>query len=198
MRFYAMVALLVGLTAVGVVVVQLMGRKDPGARRTGSVTMVGDSLNVGLEPYLERELQGWHIETDDVVGRGTDDGIAALEKIGRDLAPVVVVSLGTNDPQSDAEGFRADVRKVLALAGPDRCVVWATVWRHGANDAFNHVLAEETIVNRALRLVAWDDMVSEHPEWLTGDGVHATPDGYAARANAVAETARDCLPGQGE
>ena len=194
MRFYATVALLVGLTAVAVVVVQLSGRGGSGTPRTGSVTMVGDSLNIGLEPYLERELPGWRIESDDVVGRGTDDGVAALHAFGHALAPVVVVSLGTNDPQTDTEGFRADVRRVLALAGEDRCVVWATVWRGGANDAFNHVLAEETIVNRALRLVEWDDMVAEHPEWLTGDGVHATPAGYEARARAVADVARDCLP----
>ena len=87
----------------------------PPATRTGSLTMVGDSLNVGVEPYLEEQLPGWRIETDDVVGRGSDDGIAALAGIGSELGSVVVVSLGTNDPQEDPAGVpRGRARAALA------------------------------------------------------------------------------------
>ena len=107
---------------------------------------------------------------------------------------MVVVSLGTNDPQSDVDGFRADVRELLSRAGAGRCVVWATIWRGEANDGFNDVLAAEARANSALELVEWDEMVADHPEWLTSDGVHATPAGYAARARAIANTASDCLP----
>jgi lysophospholipase L1-like esterase len=37
-------------------------------------------------------------------------------------------------------------------------------------------------------------MVTEHPEWLSADGVHASEAGYRARAEAIARVARDCLP----
>ena len=129
MRLVAIVAVLCAAAVVGAVLVEHGG--DASASRVGSLTMVGDSLNVGTEPALRTALRGWSIETDDVVGRGSDDGISALERIGTGLAPVVVVSLGTNDPQGDAEGFRKDVRTVLRLAGDGRCVVWANVWRNG-------------------------------------------------------------------
>jgi hypothetical protein len=165
--------------------------------RVGALTMVGDSLNVGSEPALHDELRGWTIETDNIVGRRSDEGIAALRQIGRGLHPVVVVSLGTNDTQTDAQGFRDDVRTVLRLAGPRRCVVWATIWRSGPNEAFNEVLADEARDDHALRLVRWDDLAAAHPEWLAYDGVHPTPEGYAARAAAIARVVRDCLPASG-
>jgi lysophospholipase L1-like esterase len=167
---------------------------EPRSGRTGAVTTVGDSLNVGIEPYLQQELPGWTITGDDAVGRRTDEGIEALEQLGAEPAPVLVVSLGTNDPREDVDGFREGVRALLALAGPERCVVWATIWRDGPDEAFNDVLADEAGDNRSLRLVEWHRMVAEHPDWLAGDGVHGTPEGYAARAAALADAAADCLP----
>lgn len=182
------------LVLAAAVVALVLARDDASApvRTTGAVSLVGDSLNVGIEPYLEQELAGWRISTDDVVGRSTDAGIAALESAGPGLARVVVVSLGTNDPQADADGFRANVRRVLDVVGDRRCVVWATIWRGGANEAFNGVLAEVAGDNRRLVLVEWDAMVESAPELLAADGVHGTPDGYARRARAVAEAVRRC------
>jgi lysophospholipase L1-like esterase len=185
----------VALAALGALVVAAVLLRDRGGEaRTGSLTTVGDSLNVGVAPYLGDALPGWEIAGDDVVGRGSSDGIQALERLRPSLAPVVVVSLGTNDPQADADGFREHVREVLRLAGDGRCVIWSTVWRGGPNEAFNQVLADEARDNRALRLVDWHAMVAAHREWLAGDGVHGTPEGYAARAAAIAEVATRCLP----
>jgi hypothetical protein len=191
MRLVTLIVVVVVAAAAAFV---LLRDDDAPTSRTGSLTMVGDSLNVGVEPYLEEQLPGWRIDMDDVVGRGSDDGIEALAGLGSELGAVVVVSLGTNDPQEDAEGFRADVRDLLSRAGPGRCVVWATVWRDGANEAFNDVLADEAHENPNLRLVEWHEMVAEHPEWLIGDGVHGSPEGYAARAEATAGVARECHP----
>lgn len=162
--------------------------------RIGSLTLVGDSLNVGVRPALEHELRGWRLDGDSEVGLTTDRGIEALQRLGEAAAPVLAISLGTNDPQTDAEGFREGVQAVLELAGPGRCVIWPTVWRGGANEALNDVLATAADANHALRVVEWHEMVAEHPEWLAGDGVHASSAGYAARAKAIADEARDCLP----
>jgi lysophospholipase L1-like esterase len=192
MRLLVIVVALCLAALVGAVLVEHGG--DPSTARVGSLTMVGDSLNVGTEAALRAALPGWTIATDDAVGRTSDEGIAALERIGGGLGPVVVVSLGTNDTQTDVEGFQEDVRAVLAHAGEGRCVIWATIWRHGANDAFNKVLEKEADANHALRLVRWDDLAEANPEWLAFDGVHPTQEGYAARAAAVARVARDCLP----
>jgi hypothetical protein len=190
MRLAVIVLALSAAAAVLAVVVRR--GDDRSASGRGAVMLVGDSLNVGIEAYLPERLPGWSIDADDEVGRTTDAGLAALEGLGAALAPVVVVSLGTNDPQTDVDGFRDRVRRALALTGPDRCVVWPTIWRGGASDAFNDVLAQEAAANGALRVVDWVGLVERRRELMSGDGVHPTEEGYAARADAIAETVRSC------
>jgi hypothetical protein len=175
-------------------VAALFGGDPDGGRAVGRVTFVGDSLNVGVEPYVPGELPGWTIVNADVVGRPTYEGVAAARSLGGDLGDVVVVSLGTNDPQADVAGFRRQVRELLRIAGPGRCVIWSTIWRDGPNDAFNAVLAGERRRHANVELLEWAALVGERTELLAFDGVHATPDGYARRAEDLAAIARRCLP----
>ena len=65
MRIAIVTVLVAGL----VLVFHVLRTEDETQARTGSLTMVGDSLNVGVEPYLADTLPGWRIATDDVVGR---------------------------------------------------------------------------------------------------------------------------------
>jgi lysophospholipase L1-like esterase len=161
----------------------------------GTATLVGDSLNVGIEGYLHDVLPGWKIVANDRVGRSTAEGIAELEAGRPTLSPYVVVSLGTNDPPDAVDGFRANVARVLELIGPKRCVIWATIWRDGApNDVFNDVLRKAAEVSPRVRLVAWAEMVVAHREWLAADGLHGSEEGYRERARAVAEASRSCAP----
>ena len=160
----------------------------------GTATLVGDSLNVGVERYLPDALPHWTIVANDRVGRTTDEGIAELEAHRPVLSSHVVVSLGTNDP-ADVPGFRADVARVLELIGPSRCVAWATIWRNGKpDDAFNDVLRAAAESNHRVRLVEWAAMVEEHPDWLAGDQLHGNETGYRERARAVAAATRSCTP----
>jgi lysophospholipase L1-like esterase len=161
----------------------------------GTATLVGDSLNVGVEPYLPAALPHWTIVTNDRVGRTTAEGIDELEAGRAPLSPYVVVSLGTNDSADGAESFRADVARVLKLIGPNRCVIWATIWRNGKpNDAFNGVLRDAADANQRVRLVEWAAMVQAHPDWLAGDRLHGNETGYRERARAVAAATRSCAP----
>jgi hypothetical protein len=188
-RIAGLVALAAVLAAVAVLVL-----RDGGSRPTappGSVALVGDSLNVGIEPYLPGELSRWRIENHNQVGRVTEEGVDVLRREGGRLARRVVISLGTNDPAGDVEGFRADLRDALAAAGPRRCVVWLTIHREG-HERFNDVLRREAAERPNLLLVDWAAMVRAHPEWLAADGVHATPGGYARRAEAVAQAVESC------
>lgn len=187
-----LLAIVLALSAAAAVLAVVVRREDDGsARKPGAVTLVGDSLNVGIERYLPDRLPGWSIDADDEVGRTTDAGLAALEGLAGALAPVVVVSLGTNDPQTDVEGFRIRVRRALELTG-NRCVVWPSIWRGGANESFNEVLAQQAAAGGALRVVDWVGLVERRPELMSGDGVHPTEEGYTARADAIAETVRSC------
>jgi hypothetical protein len=166
---------------------------DSPAHATGSATLVGDSLNVGIEPYLGDELPGWRVDAHDRVGRATQEGIDELRSLGGGLAPVVVVSLGTNDSDGSEPEFRKLVNQALAIVGPHRCLVWATVVRDGTpRTGFNQVLVDARSEHPNVRLVEWAALVGGDGELLAGDLVHGTPDGYARRAEETARAIRDC------
>jgi hypothetical protein len=185
--------------AIGVAIAAFaIDRDEPAAGHAGAVTLVGDSLNVGIEPYLREELAGWAVDTHDRAGRTTGEGLEELHAIRGKLAPVVVVSLGTNDADGSEAEFRALVSDVIEVAGPRRCVVWATVVRDGTpRDGFNDVLEEAASDHPNVRLVDWASMVARDRGVLAFDAVHGTPDGYAKRADETARVARGCPPAKG-
>lgn len=191
----------IGLLAVVVAAVAIFHFTQESTSKTalqpGEVSLVGDSLNVGVEPYLREELQRWLIVADDEVGRSTATGVEHVKGRGASLAPYVVVSLGTNDPVDAVDAFRADVAEVLRVAGSNRCVVWVTIHRDGdADEPFNEVLRAAASANRNLRLVEWASMIRAHPDFLAADGIHGTSDGYRARARAIVDALRACPPKQ--
>jgi lysophospholipase L1-like esterase len=179
--------------AIAVAVYAVKRPDDSPPHATGSATLVGDSLNVGIEPYLGDELPGWRVDAHDRVGRATQEGIDELRSLGGGLAPVVVVSLGTNDSDGSEPEFRKLVNQALAIVGPHRCLVWATVVRDGTpRTGFNQVLVDARSEHPNVRLVEWAALVGGDGELLAGDLVHGTPDGYARRAEETARAIRDC------
>jgi hypothetical protein len=156
----------------------------------------GDSLAVGTEPYLPRELRGWKVTQSASVSRHAFEGADILRAYGRSLPRVIHVSLGTNDDPNQVDAFRAAIRAVMEVAGPHRCVVWTNIVRPpvaGASYAgYNRALAAESRPRENLRVVNWVRMVRENPQWVVGDGVHVNVDGYRARAKAIAQSVRRC------
>jgi lysophospholipase L1-like esterase len=183
------------LAAAAAVAFLAVGRDDEYAAvsDTGALTLVGDSLNVGTAPYLQEALPHWHIDAHDRVGRSTEEGLAVLRDQRRALAPVVVVSLGTNDAEGTEGRFRELVDEAVALVGPSRCLVWATIVRGGAErEGFDDVLRDAADAHANVRLVDWAALVSGDEELLTGDLVHGTPAGYARRADATVDALGTC------
>jgi len=181
-----------------VIAVAVLVRRGNGPESTtppprSSVSLLGDSLNVGVEPYLQGRLAGWTMHADDVVGRPTWIGLEHLRAESSALAPYVVISLGTNDPATAVAEFDQAVEDALTLAGRHRCVVWPTVHRDGAAyEPFNEVLRALASRNRNLRVVEWERMVEQNPSYLAPDGIHGSPAGYAARAKAIVAAMRSC------
>ena len=196
MRSRIVVIGLLAVVVAGVVAPQVARRgSSKPALQPGQVSLVGDSLNLGVEPYLREELRRWRIDADDEVGRSTAIGIEHLKAKGASLAPYVVVSLGTNDQVDAVDAFRSSVAVALQIAGGNRCVVWATIHRDGdAYEPFNEVLTAAASHNRNLRLVEWSSMIRDHPDRLAGDGIHGSSAGYRARAHAVVDALRACPP----
>jgi hypothetical protein len=156
----------------------------------------GDSLAVGTKPYLPQELRRWKVTQSVSVSRHAFEGADVMRVYGRSLPRVIHVSLGTNDDPNQVDAFRAAVREVMEVAGPQRCVVWTNIVRPpvaGASYAgYNRALAAESRPRANLRVVNWARMVHANPHWLANDGVHVNAAGYAARAKAIAESVRRC------
>jgi lysophospholipase L1-like esterase len=156
----------------------------------------GDSLTVGTGWYLSSFLPGWSITESGRVGRHTGEGPDAVRSLSSSLPRVLVISLGTNDDPSAVATFATDVRRVEDAAGPDRCVIWATVARPPSNgvsyEGYNRVLKEAARRYENFRLFDWQALARAHPEWFGSDGVHPSARGYRARAAALAGLVRSC------
>jgi lysophospholipase L1-like esterase len=171
------------------------GQAPAGGGSSGRLLVVGDSLAEGTEAPLARLLPGWRIATSAYTGRHTDDGVAEIVDRGN-LPDVIVVSLGTNDDPSATASFAGEVQRLLDVAGPSRCVVWANIVRPpyaGASYAgYNGVLDRLSLSRPNLTVVDWAAMVRSQPGLIASDGVHATPQGYAVRAQAIASAIASC------
>jgi hypothetical protein len=159
----------------------------------------GDSMALEAKPFLRAELPAWRIRQDVAPARRARDAAPAMRARGARLAPVVHLSLGTEDDPDRPRAFRSAVRRAMRVAGPSRCVVWTNIWRLAGDgsglrwDRLNRVLDDEAAHRPNLIIVDWVAMVAAHPEWLNKrDATHVDEHGSRARARAVAHAAHEC------
>jgi hypothetical protein len=166
------------------------------APQAHSIFHVGDSLAYGTSIYLPRYLKGWKLTQDVDVSMQSYSVPDRVRAQGAGLARVIIVSAGTNGSPAAITLFRNDVRKVLRVAGPSRCVVWANVVRppyQGVSyDGINRALAQLDKQNANLVVFDWAAMVRRNPGALSSDGVHVAVPFYKKRAQAMAALAKRC------
>ena len=148
------------------------------------VLLIGDSLAVGIEYYVDVGLGDRAMTTDAAEGRGTATQVSLLETYADTSAPVWVVSLGTND---NVEEFPQQAKAIMELAGPDRCVVWFDVWREETDESINATLDALAAEHSNLHLVPWHDTSSLHYDWFSGADVHPSSEGYAVRGQMAVD-----------
>ena len=166
------------------------------AQSTGPVLVVGDSLEVGTEPYLRQELGGTELDVDAKTSRPSSDGIAVLQGALGPEHEVVVFDLGTNDDPSNPDGLAANLQTAAEIAG-DRCLVFATINRPplaGVSDDGLNQAVDEVATATGAQIADWRSAASE-PGVLQPDGVHATASGYALRGQIVADAISSCGSG---
>ena len=156
------------------------------------VLVLGDSLAVGLQPYLGELLAERAITWDARSGRTTPEGLQRLRTTLRGVRPnAVVISLGTNDG-SDPGRFASRIRRVLRALPPRACVVWPSLVRpprKGAYHALNRVLRAEARRNPRLVVVDWDVAV-RRGEVTLPDALHPDAAGYLRRSSMIADAVR--------
>ncbi len=168
------------------------------AAGTKRLYLDGDSLALGTGLFLPRYLPGWRIEQAVDVSRHAYQGAAAIEARGRSLPRVLIVNLGTNDDPRAVRQFASYVRRVVRAAGPERCVVWATIVRPPyagvSYDGLNRVLFAAARRWPSLHVFDWRGLARAHPGWFGADGVHPSVPGYRLRARALARFVRAVCP----
>jgi lysophospholipase L1-like esterase len=150
---------------------------------TGPVYVLGDSLTLGMVPYLPPLLPGRRVDIDGKIGRTATDGLAIVATRRASLPPTVVVALGTNDVES-SDQFAAVIDQIMALLG-NRRVIWVNIASPTARP-FNRDLAAARARFRNLELIDWASLMAAHPEDLVFDHIHCTPAGYQLRAAVTA------------
>jgi hypothetical protein len=187
-----------GLRPAALALVVLLAAPAAAEALNRRVLVNGDSLAVGTKPYIPRELSGWKVRQSTAVSRHAYEGADVMRSYRRRLPRVIHVSLGTNDDPRQVKVFAGAIAEVMEVAGPRRCVVWANIVRPPVGGksyaAYNRALTRESHSRANLRIVNWARMVRRNPDWLSGDGVHVSAEGYRARAAAVARVVRRCRP----
>lgn len=152
------------------------------------VLVVGDSLAVGMKPFLHDMITDRQVTFDAKAGRTTPQGMEALRlDLGQYGPQTIVISLGTNDG-SDPALFADRVRRTLREVPPNTCVVWPAIVRpprKGEYVELNRALRDIARQDRRVTVIPWDRMVHNGTVRLR-DGVHPNVDGYRFRAYVIA------------
>jgi lysophospholipase L1-like esterase len=159
------------------------------------VLVVGDSLAVGMKPYLGELLGSSEVVWDARSGRTTPEGLVRLRARLRQVTPqTVVISLGTNDGPDPAR-FAGRIRRALAAIPAGACVVWTDINRpprKGRYHGLNRVLEQAAARDPRMVLVHWDRAVV-HKSVSLPDGLHPDAAGFELRSRMVAGAiARGC------
>ena len=157
----------------------------------GPLFAIGDSILLGAVEHgnlgIEVANDGWDLETVAEVGRTVRwaiDQVRARETVAR----YVVVVLGSN-PGFSSAGFGDDVltlRDALVARGARR-IVWippraADQNRYAEKD---QILRSDDETDPRLVVPDWPAVLDQNQQWIGGDGLHLTEEGYLALARFI-------------
>ena len=146
------------------------------------VACIGDSVMLGSSGELRKVLPGCIIDAE--VSRYVGGGLDAAKQMdaqGR-LGKNVVIALGTNGPIAGYEKYEVQTRALLEYLGPDHNIFWV-------NDYLANMVKDHPNVT----IVDWYGLISQHTDWLGGDGIHPNDEGTAAYAKLIHDTMEKTL-----
>jgi lysophospholipase L1-like esterase len=153
--------------------------------------VIGDSLTVGVQPYLRRAFAARGVRLAGVDGRvfrTTAEGLRILRAKANRLPDTVVLALGTNDLLATQADVKSWLRQARSFVGDRRRLIWINVY---VDLTRQPKLKRYRVINDALDYLApqydievadWNRWVERHEVPQQRDGVHYTEKGYRIRA----------------
>lgn len=163
---------------------------------TGSVLVVGDSLEVLTSPYLKRYLPGVHLTVNAVGGYSSLQIFDLFRQSYDPSQTAVVFDAGTNDNPNYPQILADRLQAVAGIVGR-RCMVVPTI--HGLSvggvdsSGKNQVVRAFAASRPGTQTPDWAGFEAAHPELMQSDDLHPIPAGADARARLIARGVERCL-----
>ena len=151
------------------------------------ISVFGDSVLLGAAPAIQASLAGNDVSIDAHENVSLLGSLGTLQAARPTIGDVVVLDLGYNDgPDPGVWGDRID-QAMAILDGVPR-VIWLDQSYFASGRAeMDAQLADAAQRYPNLEVVDWHSLVTAHPEYVYGDGVHLTPAGQAAMGDLVGQ-----------
>lgn len=148
---------------------------------------IGDSVMLGSAPAIQNVLPGCYIDA--AVSRYVSGGAeVAYALLGQgNVGNLVVISLGTNGPLDGAERYSEMTYGLVEALGPERQIFWVNIYGPELSwqDSNNQCIAKLAADHKNIHVVDWYSVAAQHPEWLTGDGIHPGEEGAKQYAKLI-------------
>jgi lysophospholipase L1-like esterase len=147
-----------------------------------AIWLTGDSVILGIRSALS-EIQPI-IVVNARVGRQAPELLEEMRKdVEKASRATIVLNLGNNDLLN-----RDTVREIFTLAqASPRVVVVNTAVPRPYRDANNQLVNEVAQEFSNVKVVDWNSISQDHPEYFAPDGVHLVPTGVSAYVLAIDE-----------
>ncbi|RJE87778.1 hypothetical protein D3P07_15900 [Paenibacillus sp. 1011MAR3C5] len=151
------------------------------------VTVIGDSVIVGVEPYLKEKLP--KATVDGKVGRQMSQASKLIDELSakEELGDRIIIELGTNGPFS-----KDQLRSILtSLAEAKQVLVVTTRVPKGWQDTVNSNIKDVVGEFENAKVVDWYAASEGKEDYFYKDGVHLKPDGSRFYASLLIQGLQD-------
>ncbi|WP_375106389.1 hypothetical protein AB9L15_11000 [Lysinibacillus fusiformis] len=160
--------------------------KNVNTQDVTGVTVIGDSVIVGVAPYLEELLPG--ILIDGKVSRQmsqVEEIIKQLQTEGR-LGEKIIIELGTNGPFNSNQ-----LRNLLSSLHDKQVFIVNTRVPKDWQDNVNKVISEVAIEFQNTTIIDWYAASEGKENYFYEDGVHLKPKGAEYYASIILEAVKE-------
>lgn len=150
--------------------------------KKASVTAIGDSILIDIEPYLKKQVPG--IVTDGKVGRQFTQAKDVIHQLKENdkLGNTLIIGLGTNGAFTEKQ--LSDLIK--SFASVERIILVNVRVPKPWEKVVNKTLSKAAAQYPKVTLIDWYRASSGHDSYFASDGVHLTPAGAKYMASLIA------------